>query len=249
MLPDGVKTICSNAFYENQEITSLVVPEGVTVFGNNSMQKCTSLRSVKLPASLRKIEYGIFWGCTALTEINIPEGVTYIVSSLFNGCTGLKEVTLPATLQEIGSSVFSNYTNLEKVTFLNPDTVFPDIRFFAEKNTVLEGYDNSTVQAYAQKYNYSFVSLGAAPGQAPVKGDFDGDGTVDAIDAQKVLLTYLDLLTGSVTDLPAAQLAAADVDGNSELTALDAQYILLYYLYNDILDQPTGWEDIISGGN
>ena len=93
------------------------------------------------------------------------------------------------------------------------------------------GYEGSTAQAYAEKYNRTFQSLGAAPerpaADAPL-GDVSGDGKVDSSDAAALLISLADIGAGLDPGLTDAQKAAADADGNGELNAADATVILQY---------------------
>ena len=71
------------------------------------------------------------------------------------------------------------------------------------------------------------------------RGDFDGDGTVEAEDAQHVLMEYVAGLVGKTTSnsATAEQTAACDINGDGKLGADDAQFILQFYV-----NQMTGKE-------
>ncbi|SFX76483.1 dockerin type I domain-containing protein, partial [Ruminococcus sp. XPD3002] len=102
----------------------------------------------------------------------------------------------------------------------------------AEYSGVIRGYDNSTAQAYAEKYNYKFESLGAAPeDNATESGDLNSDGKIDANDATLVLVNYSLLSTGEKMQLTESQQKAADVNGDGKIDSSDATTILQYYSY------------------
>lgn len=62
-----------------------------------------------------------------------------------------------------------------------------------------------------------------------IRGDFDGDGTVDVSDAQQTLNAYAELLSDKPAEIVPAASAACDISGDGRLDAEDAQAILLYY--------------------
>ena len=64
-----------------------------------------------------------------------------------------------------------------------------------------------------------------------VKGDIDGDGFIDSVDATAVLIEYAGLSTsgqGTFTDI---QKKLADIDGNNLIDCVDSTYIMSYYAY------------------
>lgn len=85
--------------------------------------------------------------------------------------------------------------------------------------------------------------------QAPAEystGDVNGDGKVDATDAQLVLAAYADALAGNAAQFSDAQKTAADIDGNHQIDSADAQHILNYYVQNTVTGIPTTWEMLLS---
>ena len=110
------------------------------------------------------------------------------------------------------------------------------------ENLTIRGYAGTLAESYALVYHIPFVAIDK---ENLTLGEIDGDGSISAGDAQKVLIAFSDQLMGNDTSLTAEQETAADIDGDGQLTALDAQYILMYYLYNDVLEIPVTWEQIL----
>ena len=106
---------------ENTEITELVIPDGVTSIGSSAFYKCSGLTSVTIPNSVTNIGSYAFCGCSGLTSVNIGNNVTSIGNSAFSGCSGLTSVTIPNSVTSIGSSAFSGCSGLKKV-------IVPDIK-------------------------------------------------------------------------------------------------------------------------
>jgi hypothetical protein len=103
VLPEGLTSIGSYAFYNFDRLTGITIPDGVTSIGSNAFSDCDSLANV-----------------------TIPDGVTSIGSSAFYYCGGLKSVTIPASVTSIGGSAFYNAYNLKDVYLehtLNAPTV------------------------------------------------------------------------------------------------------------------------------
>ncbi|MDO4413595.1 MAG: leucine-rich repeat protein [Erysipelotrichaceae bacterium] len=139
VIPSGITSIKSYAFYNMTSLQSIVISSSVTTIESYAFYNCTSLGSVDIPSSVTSLGSNAFYGCTGLTEVNLPSGlteigmysfyncksleaidipstVTSIPTSVFSGCTSLKEVNLPSGLTEIGSYVFQGCTSLEEIT-------------------------------------------------------------------------------------------------------------------------------------
>jgi hypothetical protein len=130
--------IGGEAFYANENITSVVIPEGVTIIRANEItetnpwlgtyiryegafQGCKKLVQVTLPSTLRSIEQSTFRN-TALTTVVIPKGVTEIRENVFEGCAGLTSVTIPNSVTKIDSGAFFACASLASITIPNSVT-------------------------------------------------------------------------------------------------------------------------------
>ena len=233
-IPDSVTNIGYNAFsntawYENQ-------PDGLVYAGKlvytykGEMPENTELI---LNNDTSGIANGAFEYRTELTSITIPDSVTNIDDWAFANCTGLTSITIPASVTSIDDSAFSGCTELTSITIKNPECEIGDSTDTISDTAVIYGYDDSTAQAYAKKYNRKFVSLGEKP-NIPISktGDTDLNGTIDAIDASIALTIYaLKSTGGDVSSYTDEQLAVADADKNGTVDAIDASHILSYYAY------------------
>ena len=233
-IPDSVTNIGYNAFsntawYENQ-------PDGLVYAGKlvytykGEMPENTELI---LNNDTSGIANGAFEYRTELTSITIPDSVTNIDDWAFANCTGLTSITIPASVTSIDDSAFSGCTELTSITIKNPECEIDDSTDTISDTAAIYGYDDSTAQAYAEKYNRKFVSLGEKP-NIPISktGDADLNGTIDAIDASIALTIYaLKSTGGDVSSYTDEQLAVADADKNGAVDAIDASHILSYYAY------------------
>ena len=121
IIPDGVTSICDEAFKDCTNITTVTIPNSVTSIGNYAFSGCNSLTSVTIPDSVTSISNYAFIGCTSLTTVTIPDSMTSIGDSAFKGCSSLTSVTIPGSVTSIGDSAFEECSSLTSVTF--PDSV------------------------------------------------------------------------------------------------------------------------------
>ena len=240
IVPDDVKVLASFCFGSNYSgadgaaVTNVTLPNGIKSISTWSFYNCRKLMSINIPDSVTSIESEAFWGCVQLSEINIPDGVTRIDYGAFWGCSSLTNVVIPKTVTTIGSLAFWGLSDID-ITVLNPNCEFSNTALGGNSipgiTPTIHGYDNSTAQAYAEKYDYTFVSLGEAPTdeyEELALGDINGDSKIDASDAADLLITCAVVGAGGEDELSDAQRKAADVDSNGNVNAADATIILQY---------------------
>ena len=267
-VPDDVTVITEQAFDNAQALTGITIPEGIAEIGFNTFFYCPNLTRAALPQSIRSIGMNAFSGCEKLTDLTIPEQTESIGKYAFSDCDSLEKITVPASVGSIGMGAFNSMEKLTEITILNPDCeiydapdticqsvpLLPEPMEKGEDDTpatesksvftgIIRGYENSTAQAYAEKYDYQFESLGAAP--EPLTGDYNGDGVIGAEDAQRVLDAYVKTLSGSNQTLSERKQRIRDVNADGAVDVTDAQYILLYYVKNTIANNPVTWEQLL----
>ena len=195
-IPRTVTSIGDRAFSDCTSLTAITIPDSVTSLGGYVFTGCKSLESAVVPASVGSIGNGLFNGCEKLKNFIIPAGITSIGNDAFNYCESLDSITIPNGVTEIGGYAFGNCTSLTSVTipdsvtklwigaffdcksltditFLSADTTIYDISLTISDTATIHGYDDSTAEAYATKYNRTFVSLGAS--EKPDENEPGGD--------------------------------------------------------------------------
>ncbi len=111
VIPDGVKSIGSNAFIGI--VTNIGSDGKFTVGGDN-------ITSVVIPNSVTSIASEAFSnGCREIKEIVIPNSVTSIGDEAFSPCRSLVRLTLPKTIASVGNKVFANSLLKEPVILNN----------------------------------------------------------------------------------------------------------------------------------
>ncbi|MBQ4386900.1 MAG: leucine-rich repeat protein [Prevotella sp.] len=113
VIPEGVTSIGSYAFYGVEGIKSVTFPSTLTAIGGNAFAR-TGLESVVIPEGITEIEESTFSSCGKLKSVTIPEGVTKIGFGAFAD-TGLTELTLPSTIRSMSQS-FHSCDSLAKLT-------------------------------------------------------------------------------------------------------------------------------------
>ncbi len=105
-IPDGVKHIGANAFYQCEEMTEVLFPEGLENIGLQAFEGCTKLTQLEFPNSVYYINGSAFQDCMGLKEIKFPRNLAVIYGYAFYKCIHLNRLTLPEGLEEIGARAF-----------------------------------------------------------------------------------------------------------------------------------------------
>ncbi len=128
-IPDGVRRIGCNAFYNCASLTSVVIPESVVEIGENAFRKCKSLTTVMIGAGVEKIEKNAFSRCNSLTTITVaPKNETYKsigncilgrgesgeFTTVLVGCAGSR-IPTDKGITEIGERAFYNCDSLTEI--------------------------------------------------------------------------------------------------------------------------------------
>lgn len=98
-----------------------------------------------------------------VTHVTIPESVTSIGVYAFHSCMALKEVSLPAQTATIQAAAFYNCTSLERITIHHATCSIYNAEGTISDTAEIVGYESSTAQQYAERYNRKFSSFGKAP--------------------------------------------------------------------------------------
>ena len=226
-VPDNVFVNCW-AFKECEELQSVTFGKGGSL-EHDCFAGCKSLTKVILPEGLEEIPDDAFYSAQALKQLTIPETVKKIGFGAFSG-SGLEEITFPKSVASVNGAILAGCTSLKTATFLNKDCGFYDAPGMCAETTVIRGYSDSTAQAYADKYGYTFEVIDGTVVEPTEQalGDLDGDTTVNASDAAKVLIAAAAMGAGEASGLTEAQIKAADVNGDGTVNASDAAIILIY---------------------
>lgn len=184
VLPEGVKTIRTNAFYRNNKLESVVLADSVTSIGaaafsysqiknitlgsslenieEGAFERCENLGNIILPDTLKTIGKAAFYACTSITEVTIPDSVITIGKSAFQRDTGIKTVILGTGVETIGPAAFGNNANLETFrVYSRNDIEWSGTAIFdiALDNLTVYGYCDSGLKDYCKIATTNFVAM------------------------------------------------------------------------------------------
>lgn len=180
-IPDGVKRIYDEVFYDYTALEQIEIPGSVISIGKNAFGTTSygtkwyknltddfvivgdgvlikanvdGVAELVLPDGVKDISYGLFEEHETLESIVLPEGITVIPEGVFFSCDALRSVTLPNSLKYIEADAFADCFYLEEITI--PESVIRiDISSFERK---LWRYDNLNVIGKAGSYAEQYVN-------------------------------------------------------------------------------------------
>ncbi|MDE6110984.1 MAG: sigma-70 family RNA polymerase sigma factor, partial [Eubacterium sp.] len=169
-LSDGVESIEFSAFDGCETLESIYLPASITSLSNSWMfAGCNALETIVVDEN--NSVYDSRNNCNAIieTETNtlvagckntvIPQSVTGIAAHSFAYCEALTEIEIPQNVSTIFDDAFRGCSSLEKITILNSDCFIGDTASTISDTAIIYGYANSTAQAYAKKYDRTFIPL------------------------------------------------------------------------------------------
>ena len=96
LVPDGVKSIGSQAFCQYSGLTSVKMPSSLTDIGDSSFYSCAELTSITIPANVKRIGRSAFDGCRSLTSVTMCGERPESPNDVFSSCDELKSIHVPA---------------------------------------------------------------------------------------------------------------------------------------------------------
>lgn len=115
VIPESIKTLRENLFYECPTIQSVVLADDITEISNQAFKRCINLSAIGLSANLETIGSAAFSGCTSLQEVILPSNVETLGSCSFDGCTNLSQIDMPSSLTTIDEFAFRDCASLNNV--------------------------------------------------------------------------------------------------------------------------------------
>ncbi|MCQ2418027.1 MAG: CotH kinase family protein [Oscillospiraceae bacterium] len=166
---------------------------------------------------------------------NYTECVEYIRKFLAERQENLQKLIADEAVDASQQKVIRlmDHTNLERYSEENQKKITAlaaDVQKHLQKEKKTEAL---------QEIWQSFESQISDVPKLELPGDFDDNDEVDYLDAQAVLLYYVDMLSENQVSVTRTQMCNGDVDKNDVLDAQDATYILQYCLAVSIGEQYT----------
>lgn len=143
VLEYGITEIKENAYFQNEDIVSVVLPSSVTTIDYMAFACCNSLRSIEIPGSVTVIGESAFYKCRNLKSVEIPGSVTVIDDTAFAYCSSLKSIEIPDSVTMIGTNAFCWCNSLTSIEIPNNVTAISSSAFYScEKLTSVEMPDS-----------------------------------------------------------------------------------------------------------
>lgn len=185
----SVTSIGDDAFADCSDLTSVTIPNSVTSIGNNAFYSCTGLVFVTMSNSVTTIGKLAFGQCSALTSITIPNSVTSIGDDAFSGCSVLKSVNIGNSVTSIGNYAFYGCSDLKDVYCYAEEVPSTSIYAFYELpiSSATLHVPAASVDAYKATEPWSGFGSVIALDDPGLRGDVNGDGTVNGTDIQAII--------------------------------------------------------------
>ena len=198
-LPDSIEAIYYCAFSGCSSLKTVTIPENVSEIRNDAFSDCPELTEILVAPenSAYTSKDGVLFTKDMTTLVQYPEGkgdgyvipesVTNIYESAFSHCDPLTSITLGKNIKKIDDDAFEECVNLQYVKILNPNCELSELSIPEE--TTIYGYEGSTAQEYAEKYNRTFIAIENDDTQLTptLPGDANCDGKVTIADAAAIL--------------------------------------------------------------
>lgn len=101
VIPEGVETISSKAFYKCYYIDHISIPDSVTRIEEKAFHRCESVKNLELPKNLEFIGKDAFAYCYGIEKITIPSTIKQIDEYAFFFCDNIKELNIEAKEENI----------------------------------------------------------------------------------------------------------------------------------------------------
>ena len=117
----SAKNIEFNKYGEAQNTTSYVIPDGVETIRSKAFYKCYYLENIKIPDTVTSIEEKAFHRCSALKELDLPSNLEFIGKDAFAYCELIESATIPETIKQIDEYAFFNCSGMKELNIYNAE--------------------------------------------------------------------------------------------------------------------------------
>ncbi len=158
VISEGITRIGNYMFYGCKTIVTIVIADSVTIIGSNAFENCTALVNVTLGSGITSISGFAFYNCVSITVIVIPDSVTVIGERAFGNCTGLINITLGKKVHTISAYAFYNCINITVIIIPNSVTVI-GTGAFGNCSSLVEVTLGSNVTIIGSSAFYNCISI------------------------------------------------------------------------------------------
>ena len=138
VIPDGVVEL-DGTFSYNESIRSVTLPDSVRIIGPQAFWNCTSLRNINIPDSVTIIGEFAFQSCTSLTTVVLPDSLTELRRYAFSYCENLTSITIPNSVTTINMQALY-HCGLNSVRIPSSVTCLDMCALGSERKTASDGF-------------------------------------------------------------------------------------------------------------
>ncbi len=178
VIPDGVTSIASYAFYGCKSVTKLTLPEGLTTIEQYAFYNCTGLvGTLILPSTVTSIGSYAFAYCSGITgELVIPSGVTSLSNRSFAAIPGLTSVIIGENVRSVSSCPFLDCTGIKSMTILATSPISTNVFYGIGESLEVLYVPMESFSKYASSYTNS-LPINTRIKIVDVEDDFIMDGS------------------------------------------------------------------------
>jgi len=103
----NISKLGNYVFYNDDNLTDIVIPDGVATIGTYAFGDCDKLASITLPNSVTAIKDHAFYSCDLLATLGMPNALKTIANDAFGYCVALPMITIPDTVESIGDYAYA----------------------------------------------------------------------------------------------------------------------------------------------
>ena len=230
-------------FIDDNEIKDLVIPEGVTTIGSYAFYGSEGLTSVTIPNSVKEIGYSAFSNCSGLTSVTIGNGVTEIGSGIFSYCERLTSISIGRGVILIKQDAFYECFSLENIYCYADDVPVVSKKVYQYMRLGNLYVPKFLIEEYKATIPWSYFNIleledyDPSPIPEHISQDVNSDGIVNGTDIQAVINA---IVNGEYEE-------NADVNEDETVNGTDIQKIINYIVYGP--DDDTGDDDDDDSGD
>lgn len=175
-IPDGVETMESGAFQNNETLEKVTFPATLKEISWSCFSLCENLKSVHIPGNVKTLGGCAFSCCFSLEEVVLQDGLEVIGNLAFSSCRNIKQIALPSSLTTIGENAFQGvpfkYIALPKSVQKIGEGAFAD--YHGKTKATFLVAKNSYAERYVIEHGYKYHILDCKEGFASTKNVYDG---------------------------------------------------------------------------
>lgn len=240
-LPHTTEKIAPYTFSGNSDIESVIISERVEYIGEGAFLNCFNLSEVTVRGSLDFCGEKAFEGTSWIAS---HEGDFVFFGDMLVKYIGKEiNVRIPNAFTSVADKAFADADFILSLQIPATIEVIGENVFPAKAEIFC--YKDSAAHKYAEANGHEIREF------LRIKGDFNGDGKISAVDARGYLRASAGLIAIHKTDFHLFE--AGDMDNNGSITAVDARTILrisaklVDYDINKMSNKPGTTFDILTG--